>query len=135
MEHYFSHIFFVLTPISEILAFTPSLNHDIQLFQLFCFCLCYFMYCFLFVHVCVCVIMKRRAVRGKSKCARKSNNNLARKASDLPPLHILFYPNNSILIYFTLLLYCINLMGNLLGTLPSLFTQTLEHWVQNEFLG
>ena len=36
------------------------------------------------------------------------------------PLHIPIYPNNSILIHFTLLLFCINLKGTPIKDLPSL---------------
>ena len=47
----------------------------------------------------------------KSKLSRKIFSSQPRKASSLLPLHTLFYPSNIILIHFTLLLYCINLMG------------------------
>ena len=106
-----------------------SLHHALQLFQLIRLYLYCFVYCFLFcAYFCLCDHVDNVPFEGnQEQVLDEEINNLARKASGLPPLHVLFYHNNSMSIHFTLLLHCINFMGILLRTLPSHFTQALEH--------
>ena len=51
LEPCFGHIFFVLTPISAILALTQSLHHALHLFQLLQYCF----YCFFTVSYLYCL--------------------------------------------------------------------------------
>ena len=125
----FSHNILVSTPISAILALTRSLQHIQHLYHhiflcLYCFfCVVpYFVICF----ACVIVQTTRRSREIKSSNLKKRISSLARKASGILPLHIRFCPNNNMIIHFTLLLNCINLMGHLLRTLPSLYPKILN---------
>ena len=127
----FSHIFFVSTPFQRFLrSRDPSNTYNIFITKSSSvFTILYVVSHF--VHVSLVWSCRQHVVRGKSRATlrRRTTTVSQGKASGLLPLYIPFCPNNSMIIHFTLLLNCINLMGHLLRTLPSLLPQNLEHRV------
>ena len=124
----FSHNILVSTPISAILALTRSLQCVQHLYHITFLCFYSFMFCSLFCACFACVIVQttRRSREIKNKYTRKRISSLARKASGLLPMHIPLCPNNSMIIHFTLLLNCINLMGHLLRIYLVFYPKTLN---------